>query len=119
MRDKIIVLIKQPHSWPVVRTIPNDRKTFESIVEGYVEAVQLRNNIIILYNQDAEILSSYHNKRNIIIASEGEMIDELRGTIIICSPDEDGYGDLETGALLDMYDDLCKDGEPIVEVKFT
>ena len=49
--------------------------------------------------------------------SVGVLIDNIYGTVIVCSQEGEEYDDLGTDNLLDIFDSLCQD-EPYVEVKF-
>lgn len=117
MKDHIIVLIKAPNLGAIVRTIPNDLKTLQGIVEGHIEVVDVRKNAVVICNEEAKILSKFHNKKNFVLTVDGHVIDEIYGTAIICSTDGEDFDDLNTHDLLDIYETL--DNKGYLEVNFS
>lgn len=117
MKDHIIVLIKAPNQGALVRTIPNDLRTLQRIVEGHIEVVDVRKNAIVICNEEAKMLSRFHNKKNFALTVDGHVIDEIYGTAIICSQDGEDFDDLNTHDLLDMFETL--DNKGYLEVNFS
>lgn len=117
MRESIIVLIKQPKAWPIIKTVPNNLKVFRSIVGGPLEIITVRNNTVLVCNEEARSLSTFRRKKNFAISVDKNVIDNIYGTVIVCSQEGEEYDDLGTDNLLDIFDSLCQD-EPYVEVKF-
>ena len=117
MKDHIIVLIKAPNQGALVRTIPNDLRTLQRIVEGHIEVVDVRKKAIVICNEEAKMLSRFHNKKNFALTVDGHVIDEIYGTAIICSQDGEDFDDLNTHDLLDMFETL--DNKGYLEVNFS
>lgn len=117
MRESIIVLIKQPKAWPIIKTVPNNLKVFSGIVEGPLEIITVRNDVAIICNEEARTLSHFRRKKNFGITVDKNVIDSIYGTTIICSQEGEEFGDLGVDNLLDIFNSLCED-EPYVEVKF-
>lgn len=117
MKTNIIVMIKQPRSWPIIKTIPNNHKTLQDIVEGHFEVVDVRKNAMIVCNEDAKRLTKFHNKKNFSLTVDGHVIDEIYGTAIFLSQDGEDFDDLAVPYVLDFFTSLCEDN-PKLEVDF-
>lgn len=117
MKTSIIVMIKQPRSWPIIKTIPNNLKTLQDIVEGHIEVVDIRKNAMIIWNEEAKMLSKFHNQKNFSLTVDGRVIDEIYGTAIFLSQDGEDFDDLAVPYVLDFFTSLCED-DPKLEVDF-
>ena len=56
MKNFIIVLIKAPNQEPLVKTIPNNLRSLQGIVDGHIEVVDVRKNVIVICNEEAKML---------------------------------------------------------------
>lgn len=117
MKNFIIVLIKAPNQEPLVKTIPNNLRSLQGIVDGHIEVVDVRKNVIVICNEEAKMLSKFHNKKNFALTVDGHVIDEIYGTAIICSQDGDDFDDLNILDFLDIYETL--DNKGYLEVNFS
>ena len=60
---KIQVYVKRPGENPELTKINNDLKTLQGIVDGYIEAVTLTSDLVIICNEDGKLLGLDHNCR--------------------------------------------------------
>lgn len=64
MKDKTIqVYVKRPGEKPKLKTIENELKTLQSIVDGYIEIVTLTKDLVIICNEDGKLLGLDYNCR--------------------------------------------------------
>lgn len=109
MKENIIVLIKKPNCLPTVKTIPNTLEALQSIVDGYIEVVDVRKNVVLICNEEGKILSKYQNKPNIMITVSGDVVDIIKGTAVVCGQDGEDLDDIDHNIIADIYAELCED----------
>lgn len=63
MTDPIKVLIKEPGKEPVLAVIPNDLKSLQKAVGGYIEVVQLHDDVVMAVNEEGKIIGLDENFR--------------------------------------------------------
>ena len=117
MRDMILVLEKFPGLGLLARTIPNKLEEFQSIVEGNIEVIQVRKNVLIICNEESKVLASLAHKKNFDLTVGGEVVDTIYGPAIFCSQDGEDFDDLETSSFVDIYDSMDPE-HPCLEVTF-
>lgn len=83
----IKAIIKQPDE-PVghLQTIPNDLRTFQRIVDGYIETVRIDNGVVMIVNDCGKLRGLPYN------FSTGW--DTIVGTVILCGVDGENFGDV-------------------------
>lgn len=118
MKENIVVLLKKWGEKPEVRMIPNDMKAIQGIVDGIIEVVQIRNNVVMICNEEHKTRSKFYDQDNFLITSGQYVIDRVKGNAVICSTDGEDFDDLDSDAMLDIFDELSNPN-PTLEVKFT
>lgn len=116
--DNIIVLIKEPKKDPVIKTIPNTKKAFQSIVDGDFEVIDIRKNVVLIDNEECRTVMRFANKYNFAITSGGEYIDTVKGNAIFCSWDGEDFDDIGVTDVLDLFCELSNETFPDLEVNF-
>jgi len=119
MRDQIIVLIKEPKKEPIIKTIPNTKKAFQSIVDGNFEVIDIRKNVVLIDNEDCRTVMRFANKYNFALTSQGEYIDTVKGTAVFCSWDGENFDDILPADVLDLFYELSVEKFPDLEVNFS
>lgn len=59
--NKIKVIIKRPGEMPEIQTIPNELEALQTIVGGYIEAVTLATDLVIICNEEGKLLDLPYN----------------------------------------------------------
>ena len=89
MKEKITVIVKEPHKEPELKTIRNDLSTMQELVGGYIEPVGLPGGGILVCDEEGLIKDTPFNCK-----VEGHMIF---GTFFVCGLDPDdpeNFGDV-------------------------
>lgn len=86
----IKVLIVEPEFTPYVAEIPNDLKTFQEIVGGYIEAPAYHDDVAVICNDEGKVLGLPLHRHVTSPTNTSEWIDIIAGTFIISGKGEDG-----------------------------
>ena len=84
--SEIKVLVKKPGEFPVLMTIENTLEKLQWIVDGYIEAVSLTRELVVICDEEGRLKGKEHCC-NIAGA-------DFVGTIIVAGIDGDEFGDL-------------------------
>lgn len=107
--SKIKIMIKEPDKSPIIKKVDDDLKTFQKIVGGRIELIEMPgNDNIDIYANDEALLN--HEPGNIWIAGTGDCV---KGTCYMV-----GY-DPKTGdniSLSDKQAEICRDYIKIFEL---
>ena len=82
MTTDIQILIVEPHMKPYAVTIENELSRFQQLVGGYIEAVSLHDDLVLICNEEGKMLGLEPNR-----AVRGDII---AGTFIIAAVTPDG-----------------------------
>lgn len=85
MKDKIKVVVKEPGKRFKVREVKNDLRQLQELVGGYIEAVTIMTDCVVLCNEEGRILGLPEN------AAFGTL---WAGTVVACGVDGDEFGDV-------------------------
>lgn len=86
MAEKIKVIIKEPGKAPEIKTITNDLGTLQSIVGGYIEAVTLASDLVIICNEECKLWNLPYN-----FDFGGQ---SFVGTVVFAGVDGDEFADV-------------------------
>lgn len=87
MENKITpirVLIKKPGSSPEIKMINNGLRSFQKIVEGYIETVDLDQDVVLICNEDGKCIGLPYN-------FDLTWDDYIVGTALFASANDEGY----------------------------
>lgn len=92
MKSKqILVVIKEPGKAPTVDYIENDLKAFQEAVGGYIEAVTLATDCIIICNEEGMLQGLPHNCRVanvdfcgtiLVVGARGDEFASLKSSVV-------------------------------------
>jgi hypothetical protein len=97
MKDPIKVVIKKPGKEPEIAVIPNELKSLQKIVGGYIESVSLLNGVVMLVNESGKLLGL---DENFIIRRP--FADVIVGTAVFLGEDGEDFDDFP----FEKYKDL-------------
>ncbi len=80
--DLIRVAIKHPGRLPEIRTIKNELKTLQEIVEGYIEMIQYKDMVLIV-NEEGKL----KGLRNNFCIQRSVYAEKIVGTVIFAGDD--------------------------------
>lgn len=95
--QEIKVLYVEPLKAPKVMTIKNELETLQKMVGGYIECVNLTDDIVIILNEEGKINNLLPNRA--LYTSDGEMYDIIMGSFIIAGDD------YETGNFISLHEE--------------
>lgn len=84
--DTIEVIAKQPHEAAYVTRIKNTLEAFQAFVGGYIQAVPLSQDVIMICNEEGKFLGL---EPNITI-----LPDVIVGPVLFCGVDGDDFADV-------------------------
>ena len=87
-KDPIKVLIKEPGKEPERAVIPNKLRSLQKIVGGYIEAVTMNDDVVMLINEAGKILGL---EENFLISRPFR--DVIVGTAVFLGVDGDDFTD--------------------------
>lgn len=85
MADKITVLIKEPGENWERRVIDNNLKTFQGLVGGYIETVNVRDDLVLIVNEEGVL---HELESNLYIKGCW-----IRGTVVAVGVDGENFTD--------------------------
>lgn len=83
---KIKAIIKKPNSVPYVTHVSNSLEALQNIVGGYIEAVTIASDMVIICNEEGRILGLPHNCNYCGV--------DFVGTIIFLGVNGDDFDDI-------------------------
>lgn len=88
------VLLVEPYKYPVVTDIDNSLSAEQEAVGGYIEAIYLDNEIVLICNEEGKVNALPLNRA--VYNDKGEIVDITAGTFFICAarPDDDNFSSL-------------------------
>lgn len=97
---KIKVFVKEPNRVPKEKWIENDLKTFQKTVGGYIEAVTLATDLVVICNEEGRLRMLPYNCH---ICNVGFV-----GPIILCGVKGDEFYDVpvEQGRMMRLFPQL-------------
>lgn len=99
MKNQIQVIIKTPTDQiGCIKTIDNTLEALQKIVGGYIEAIYIQNDVILIVNEDGKYSGL---DKNFKIPN-----DTIVGTVIVCSSDEEDFSDITIS--LNAWEQLLK-----------
>lgn len=87
MKEKIMVLVKEPRRKAELREIDNRLRTLQEIVGGYIETVALSDGGILICDEEGLVKGTVPFNMRV----EGHMIF---GTFIVCGSDGEAFTDV-------------------------
>lgn len=103
MSDKIKCYVKRPDSKLYSTLISNDLKNLQRFVDGYIEAVPVSANIVMICNEEGKLRGMEPNF--------GWLGDVIVGPVIFCGVDGEEFADmpLEFGEFKDLFEKIAKE----------
>lgn len=117
--NDIRVLVIRPGRTPERRTIPNTLEAKQTIVEGYIEAIDPGDGTTIWCNEEGKILGLAPNRalraqKDTATHRRGEITDIICGTFLICGYDpETGEDGSLTDEQADRWERLLHDPQTL------
>lgn len=107
-KDIIKVLVKQPGRPLQLGAIPNELHAFQEAVDGYIEAVPLRPDLVMIVNEEGKLNGMQYNFRINLNGYE----DMIFGPCLIVGVDGEDFTDcpLSQEDLQDYFDGLKEEG---------
>ena len=103
MPEKIRAIVKEPNKPAEVKRIENTLESMQEIVEGYIEAVTVTPDMIIICNEEGRIKDLPYN---CVIAD-----NEWYGTVMIVGSDGEEFADVPQ-YIVDMFNNDDQEEEP-------
>lgn len=106
--NTIKVLIVEPNKYPVVKEINNDLKRLQNIVGGYIEVIYPfeDDEVAVIANEEGKIHGMPLNRG---IFNDGDLIDIIAGTFIVCyAPTESENFESLPDNLIEKYYEIFK-----------
>lgn len=82
---EIKVLYIEPLKAPKVMTIKNELETFQKMVDGYIECLNIADDAVIICNEEGKLKGMMHNRA--VRTDAGELYDTISGAFIIAGDD--------------------------------
>ncbi len=103
MSDKIKCYVKRPDSKLYSTWISNDLKNLQRFVDGYIEAVPVSANIVMICNEEGKLRGMEPNF--------GWLGDVIVGPVIFCGVDGEEFADmpLEFGEFKGLFEKIAKE----------
>ena len=95
--NKIKVIVKPPKKIAHFEWIENDLKSFQDIVGGYIEAVTLSPDLVIICNEEGRLMGLEENCRLYHPDNYRVTDDSFVGTIVAASVKKDEFSDVKIG----------------------
>lgn len=104
MKEKIRVLYKRPGKELAETEIPNELEWLQGAVEGYIEAVTLRPDLVMIVNEEGKL----HNMEHNFWMPMGSLYDEILGPALFVGVDGEDFDDcpVSKSDLLDYFLEL-------------
>lgn len=108
MSDIIKCLVKQPGKQLQLGAIPNTLHAFQEAVGGYIEAIPLRPDLVMIVNEEGKLNGMQYNFR----IDMGSYWDMIFGPCLIVGVDGENFTDcpLSQEDLQDYFDGLKEEG---------
>ena len=99
-RNLIQALYVKPNEKPEEIIIENDLSHFQKSVGGYIEAIYLEDNAVIICNEEGKLLNLPFNRE--IYNLDGDLLDIIRGSFLVV------YAPFGSGEMMSLPHGLIK-----------
>ena len=83
------ILMKEPGKDPHVMIIPNDLRTIQLLIDGYIETHTLTDGLVMIVDEEGKLKNK---KPNFRVAA---LNDTIVGNAIFCGEDGDEFADID------------------------
>ena len=83
----MLVLVIEPNKTPYMKKIKDSYKDTKEIVGGYIEAIRLREDIVMWLNEEGKLIPL---EPNIAMVHDEELVDIVMGNVVIAGVNEEG-----------------------------
>ena len=89
--ETIVVVIKNVGEKGKITSINNDLKSFQDIVKGYIEVYPLRDDILIICNEEGKLQNL---ELNFSIPCRNNYVEHIVGNVVVVSNQGEEFGSL-------------------------
>ena len=89
--ETIVAVVKNVGEKGKVASIKNDLKSFQDIVKGYIEVYPLRDDILIICNEEGKLQNL---DLNFSIPCRNNYVEHIVGNVVIVSNEGEDFGSL-------------------------